>query len=293
MNIRASVRIRLTTGFRANAGADFRAMIDPPAGGDKVVGTGDIDYNQKIAGLRSVKLGSDALLETCSISGHVTARAYFYPASATSGKTVIMAFDDGDDYVRMVYDRGSVRLESRIEGSAASRAMSPGYIRSWPWARVEMELVPSGKVNAWLYGHEDTRFKSAIASVAVPANWTPAFRAAGESGDAYLANLYVGKAEAVTTYYDGLAQSIQTRAGAGANDIVTRTTYNRAGKPEKRLGPVYRSPSQRYSALAETAAGSRVTTTVYDDFGRVTCLSDVTTLPLSPQLLPRGRRPAQ
>ncbi|MYG15723.1 MAG: hypothetical protein F4207_04745 [Gemmatimonadetes bacterium] len=70
----------------------------------------------------------------------------------------------------MVYDRGRVRLESRIGGTAASTAMVPGYNRNWPWARVEMELLPTGKVNAWLYGHKDTRFKSASASVAVPAN---------------------------------------------------------------------------------------------------------------------------
>ena len=165
----------------------------------------------------------------------------------------------------MVYDRGRVRLESRIGGTAASTAMVPGYNRNWPWARVEMELLPTGKVNAWLYGHKDTRSRGASASVAVPANWKPAFIARGESGDGYLANLYIGKAEAAATYYDGLARPIQTRAGAEANDIVTRTTYNRAGKPEKRLGPVYRSPSQRYSALAETAAGGRVTTTAYDD----------------------------
>ncbi|MXZ75026.1 MAG: hypothetical protein F4Z03_07960 [Gemmatimonadetes bacterium] len=165
----------------------------------------------------------------------------------------------------MVYDRGRVMLESRIGGTAASRAMVPGYNSSWPWARVEMELLPTGKVNAWLYGHEVTRFKGASASATVPANWTPVFIARGESGDGYLANLYVGKAEAVTTYYDGLARSMQTRAGAEANDIVARTTYNRAGKPDKLLGPVYRSPSQRYGALAETDAGGRVTTTTYDD----------------------------
>ena len=110
----------------------------------------------------------------------------------------------------MVYDRGSVRLESRIDGNAASTAMSPGYNPGWPWARVEMELLPSGTVNAWLYGHRDTRFRGASASVAVPSGWTPAFRAAGESGDGYLANLYVGKAEAVTTYYDGLDRSYVT-----------------------------------------------------------------------------------
>jgi len=127
-----------------------------------------------------------------------------------------------------------------------------------------MELLPTGKVNAWLYGHKGTRSRGASATVAVPANWRPAFIARGESGDAYLANLYVGKAEVAATYYDGLVRPIQTRAGAEANDIVTRTTYNRAGKPEKLLGPVYRSPSQFYSALAETAAGGRVTTTTYE-----------------------------
>ena len=267
VDLKASVRIVLGPGFHAKAGSNFRAGIDPRAGGDGVTGTGAVAYNQEKAAKRAVKLGATSVLETGRVDGRVTARADFHPGSATSGKTVILSFVDRDagDYVRMVYENGRVKMESRIGGSAASTAMVPGYNSSWPWARVEMELVPSGRVNAWMYNHRDTRFKSASASVAVPANWTPAFIARGESGDAYLANLYVGKAEAAATYYDGLARQIQTRAGAGANDIVTRTTYNRAGKPEKRLGPVYRSPSQRYSALAETAADNRVTTTAYDD----------------------------
>ena len=267
VDLKASVRIVLGPGFHAKAGSNFRAGIDASAGGDGVTGSGAIAYNQQKEGKRSVKLGASSVLETGRVEGRVTARADFHPGSATSGRTVILSFDDGDsdDYVRMVYENGRVKLESRIGGTAASTAMVPGYNRSWPWARVEMELLPTGKVNAWLYGHKDTRFKGASASATVPANWKPAFIARGESGDAYLANLYVGNAEAVTTYYDGLARQIQTRAGAGANDIVTQATYNRAGKPEKLLGPVYRSPSQRYSALAETAAGGRVTTTAYDD----------------------------
>ena len=234
VDLKASVRIVLGPGFHAKAGSNFRAGIDASAGGDGVTGSGAVAYNQQKAAKRAVKLGASSVLETGRVEGRVTARADFHPGSATSGKTVIMSFDDRDagDYVRMVYDRGRVKLESSIGGSAATRAMAPGYNASWPWARVEMELLPTGKVNAWLYGHEDTRFKSASASVAVPANWTPAFRAAGESGDAYLANLYVGKAEAVTTYYDGLARGIQTRAGAEANDIVTRTTYNPRASPK-------------------------------------------------------------
>ncbi|MDE2726623.1 MAG: DUF6443 domain-containing protein, partial [Gemmatimonadota bacterium] len=267
VDLKASVRIVLGPGFHAKAGSNFRAGIDPRAGGDGVTGTGAVAYNQEKAAKRAVKLGASSVLETGKVEGRVTARADFHPGSATSGKTVIMAFDDRDsgDYVRMVYENGRVKLESSIGGTAASTAMVPGYNRNWPWARVEMELLPSGKVNAWLYGHKDTRFKSASASATVPANWKPAFKAAGESGDGYLANLYIGEAETVTTYYDGLARSMQTRAGAEAKDIVTQATYNRAGKPDRLLGPVYRSPSQRYSALAETAAGSRVTTTAYDD----------------------------
>ena len=265
--LKASVRIVLGPGFHAKAGSNFRAGIDARAGGDGITGSGAVAWNQQKAAKRAVKLGASSVLETGRVEGRVTARADFHPDSATSGKTVILSFDDRDsgDYVRMVYDRGRVKLESSIGGTAASTAMVPGYNRGWPWARVEMELLPTGKMNAWLYGHEDTRSRGASASVAVPANWKPAFIARGESGDGYLANLYIGKAEAAATYYDGLARPIQTRAGAEANDIVTRTTYNRAGKPEKRLGPVYRSPSQRYSALAETDTGGRVTTTAYDD----------------------------
>ena len=267
VDLKASVRIVLGPGFHAKAGSNFRAGIDPRVGGDEVTGSGAVAYNQEKAAKRSVKLGPSSVLETGRVEGRVTARADFHPGSATSGKTVIMSFDDRDsgDYVRMVYENGRVKLESSIGGTAASTTMVPGYNRNWPWARVEMELLPTGKVNAWMYSHRDTRFKSASASATVPANWQPEFRAAGESGDGYLANLYIGKAEAVTTYYDGLARSIQTHAGAESNDIVTRTTYNRAGKPDKLLGPVYRSPSQRYGALAETTAGSRVTTTAYDD----------------------------
>ncbi|MCY3771229.1 MAG: DUF6443 domain-containing protein [Gemmatimonadetes bacterium] len=264
VDLKASVRIVLGPGFHAKAGSNFRAGIDARAGGDGVTGSGAVAYNQRKAAKRAVKLGPSSVLETGRVEGRVTARTDFHPGSATSGKTVILAFEDGGDYVRMVYENGRVKLESRIGGNAASTAMVPGYNRNWPWARVEMELLPAGRVNAWMYGHEDTRFRSASASVAVPANWKPAFKAAGESGDGYLANLYIGKAETVTTYYDGLARQIQTRAGAEADDIVTRTTYNRAGKPEKLLGPVYRSPSQFYSALAETAAGGRVTKTTYE-----------------------------
>ena len=50
-----------------------------------------------------------------------------------------------------------------------------------------------------VYGYGYTRFKGSDASVAVPASWKPAFRAEGEAGNAYLANLYVGAAEVVAT----------------------------------------------------------------------------------------------
>ncbi|MCY3713101.1 MAG: hypothetical protein OXH02_07415 [Gemmatimonadetes bacterium] len=267
VDLKASVRIVLGPGFHAKAGSNFRAGIDASAGGDEVTGSGAVAYNQQKEGKRSVKLGPSSVLETGRVEGRVTARADFHPGSATSGKTVILSFDDSDsgDYVRMVYENGRVKLESSIGGTAASTAMVPGYNRNWPWARVEMELLPSGWVNAWLYSHEVTRFKGASASVAVPANWTPAFKAAGESGDGYLANLYIGKAEAVTTYYDGLVRSIQSRAGAEADDIVTRTTYNRVNLPERLLGPVHRAPSYDYGVLSDAAAGSRITRTTYDN----------------------------
>lgn len=263
--LKAAVRVRLTTGFKASAGAGFRATIDPRAGGNRITGTGGVAWNEKTEGKRSIKLAPGARVETGRVSGHVTARADFHPASSSSGKTVIMGFEDGDDYVRMVYDGGSVKLESSIGGSAASSNFVPGYSRSWPWARVEMELLPSGEVNAWLYGHETTRFKGASKSVAVPENWTPLFTAAGEAGSGYLAGLYIGTAEAATSYFDGLARSIQTRARAGAGDIVTQTGYNRAGKPEKLLGPVYLPPSHSYGVLGDAAADSRITVTSYDD----------------------------
>ncbi|MCY3772042.1 MAG: hypothetical protein OXG98_08485 [Gemmatimonadetes bacterium] len=265
VTLKASARIILRPGFHAKAGSNFRAGIDPLAGGDEVTGTGDISYNQEKEGKQSVKLGAASVLETGRLSGHVTARADFHPGNAASGKTVILSFEDGDDYVRMVYDGGSVKLESSISGSTASTAMAPGYNRNWPWARVEMELVPSGKVNAWLYGHRDTRFKGAKGSVTVPSGWTPAFKAEGETGNGYLAGLYVGPAEVLSTSFDGLARRIQTRARAGENDVVTQTGYNRAGKPEKLLGPVHQAPSYTYGALTSAAAGSRITTTAYDD----------------------------
>ncbi len=263
--LKASVRIRLGPGFHAKAGSNFRAGIDARAGGDGVTGSGAVAYNQRKAAKQSVKLGPDSALETGRVSGHVTARADFHPVSVSSGRTVIMAFEDSGDHVRVVYENGSVKLESNMDGTAASSVFVPGYSRSWPWARVEMELLPTGTVTAWLYGHETTRFKGASRSVTVPANWTPAFKATGERGNGYLAGLYVGKAEAVTTYYDGLARQIQTRARAGANDVVTQTNYNRVNKPETLLGPVYRTPSHAYSVLTGAAAGDRVTTTTYDD----------------------------
>ena len=263
VHLRASVRVRLTTGFQASEGADFRAMLDPLAGGNRVTGTGDISYNVNTEGRRSVKLGPSSILETGGVSGHVTARADFYPASSSTGETVIMSFVDGDDYVRMVYDSGSVKLESSIDGSTASTSMVPGYVRSWPWARVEMELLPTGAVNAWVYGHRDTRFKGSDASVTVPANWTPAFRVGGVSGSAYLAGLYVARAEVATAYYDGLARRIQTRAGAGASDIVTQTNYNRVNKPDSLLGPSYLPPSHDYGALVRADAADRITETSY------------------------------
>ena len=265
VELKASVRIVLGPGFHAKAGSTFRAGIDPLAGGDGVTGSGAIAWNQQKAAKRSVKLGPDSALETGRVSGHVTARADFHPASASSGKTVIMAFEDGGDHVRVVYENGSVKLESSIDGTAASSAFVPGYSRSWPWARVEMELLPTGTVTAWLYGHETTRFKGASRSVTVPANWTPVFKAEGERGNGYLANLYVGPAEVVATSFDGLARQIQTRARAGANDVVTQTNYNRVNKPETLLGPVYRTPSHVYSVLTGAAAGDRVTTKAYDD----------------------------
>ena len=265
VDLRASVRIRLTTGFQAKAGAEFRAAIDPLAGEDRVTGSGGIAYNQEKAGKRSVKLGPSSVLETGRVDGHVTARADFHPASASSGKTVIMAFEDGDDHVRVVYENGSVKLESRVDGQTASSAFVPGYIRRWPWARVEMELLPTGTVNAWLYGHETTRFKGASASVSVPANWTPAFKARGETGNGYLAGLYVGAAEVVASSFDGLARQIQTRASAGANDIVTQTNYNHVNKPDTLLGPAYLAPSHTYGALARADAAERIIQTAYDD----------------------------
>ena len=265
VHLRASVRVRLTTGFQANDGADFRAMLDPLAGGNRVTGTGDIAYNEKTSGKRSVKLGPDARLETGRISGHVTARADFHPASTSSGKTVIMAFTDDDDHVSVVYENGTAKLESSMDGQTASAAFVPGNIRNWSWARVEMELLPSGAVTAWLYDHETTRFKGASRSVTVPANWTPIFTAEGGSGNGYIADLYIGAAEVVATSFDGLARNIQTRARAGANDIVNQIEYNRAGKPERLLGPSYLSPSHDYAALTDAAAGSRITRSSYDD----------------------------
>ena len=265
VNLRASVRVRLTTGFKASAGSGFRALIDPLAGGSHVTGSGDIAYNQKNEGRRSVKLGPSSALETGRISGHVTARADFYPASTSAGKTVIISFVDGADHVRMVYENGTAKLESSIDGQTSSTAMVPGYIRSWPWARVEMELLPTGMVNAWVYGHNDTRFKGSEGSVAVPTGWTPAFRAEGETGRAYLAGLYVGRAEVVAAYYDGLARRIQTRARAGANDLVTQTKYNRAGKPERLLGPAHRTPAYAYRVLSDAAAAGRITQTTFED----------------------------
>ena len=70
-----------------------------------------------------------------------------------------MAFVDGSDHVRVVYENGSVSLESSIDGSSTTNSMGLRYSRSWPWARVEMELLPTGAVTAWLYGHETTRIK--------------------------------------------------------------------------------------------------------------------------------------
>ncbi len=176
-----------------------------------------------------------------------------------------MAFVDGSDHVRVVYENGSVSLESSIDGSSTTNSMGLRYSRSWPWARVEMELLPTGAVTAWLYDHETTRFKGASRSVTVPANWTPRFTAEGGRGNGYLAGLYIGPAEVAATSFDGLARQIQTRAGAGASDIVTRTEYNRVGKPERLLGPAHLSPSHAYGALTEAAAGDRITQTTYDD----------------------------
>ena len=265
VDLRASVGVKLTTGFRTSAGAAFRAGLDPFAGADQIAGSGDVAFNQQKAAKRSVKLGPSSRLKAGRVSGHVTARADFYPASTSSGKTVIMAFEDGDDHVRMVFEDGGVKLESSIDGSATSASMGLRYNRSWPWARVEMELLPTGAVTAWLYDHETTRFKGASRSVTVPANWTPAFRAAGERGNGYLAGLYVGPSEVVSTYFDGLARNMQTRARAGANEIVNQTEYNRVNKPERLLGPVYQAPSHDYSALTNAAASDRITLTSYDD----------------------------
>ena len=117
-----------------------------------------------------------------------------------------------------------------------------------------MELLPSGTVHAWLYGAKGTRFDHGAHTVSVPRNWTPDFRAEGIRGTGYLANLYVGAAEVAATYYDGLARPIQTKARAGGSDVVTQTKYNRAGKPERLLGPVYQTSSYPYSALTDAAA---------------------------------------
>ena len=265
VDLRASVRIRLTTGFQARPGSAFRATIDPAAGGDEVTGTGDLSYNQEKENKPSVKLGPSSVLETGRVSGRVTARADFYPASTSSGKTVILAFEDGADHVRVVYVNGAVTLERSMNGQTTSSAFAPGYSRDWPWARVEMELLPTGIVNAWLYDHETTRFKGASKSVSVPANWTPEFKAMGETGNGYLAGLYVGRAEVVTTFYDGLGRPIQTRKRAESHDIITQTGYNRAGRPDRFLGPAHQSPSYTYGALTASAAGSRITQTAYAD----------------------------
>ena len=77
--------------------------------------------------------------------------------------------------------------------------------------------------------------------------------------------MYVGTAEAVTAHYDGLVRQIQTRASAGANDIVTQTNYNRVNKPDTLLGPAYLAPSHTYGALARADAAERIIQTAYDD----------------------------
>ena len=58
---------------------------------------------------------------------------------------------------------------------------------------------------------------------------------------------------------------IQSRTGAGASDIVTRTEYNRTGKPERLLGPAHLSPSYAYGARTDTDADDRITQTTYDN----------------------------
>ena len=272
VTLRASVRVRLGMGFEARVGADFRAVIDPLAGADEVTGTGSVAWNRFTADERAVKLTAPSALEAGAVSGHVTARADFHPGTAAAGRTAILAFDDGRDYVRIVYDDGKIKLESRVGDRSATTAMTPGYKSFWPWARVEMELLPSGAVHAWLYGAKDTRFDYGGHTVSVPRNWTPDFRAEGIRGTGYLANLYVGAAEVAATYYDGLARPIQTKVRAGGSDVVTQTKYNRAGKPERLLGPVYRTASYAYGALTDAAAGSRITKTAYaaDPLLRVT-----------------------
>ncbi len=85
VDLRASVRIRLTTGFHAKAGSNFRAALDHLVGRDVVTGDGDVAWNQQKAAKRSVKLGPSSALETGRVSGYVTARADFHPASASSG----------------------------------------------------------------------------------------------------------------------------------------------------------------------------------------------------------------
>ena len=125
--------------------------------------------------------------------------------------------------------------------------------------------MPSGAVHAWLYDARSTRFEYGAHTVSVPRNWTPDFTAEGVRGTGYVANLYVGAAEVAATYYDGLARPIQTKARAGESDVVAQTKYNRVNKPERLLGPVYRTPAYAYGVLTDAAAGSRITKTAYAD----------------------------
>ena len=76
--------------------------------------------------------------------------------------------------------------------------------------------------------------------------------------------MYVGTAEAVIAYFDGLARPIQTQASAGANDIVTQTNYNRVNKPGLFLGPAHQAASHAYGVLARADAAERITKTTYD-----------------------------
>ncbi|MBI4550736.1 MAG: hypothetical protein HY710_00565, partial [Candidatus Latescibacteria bacterium] len=265
ITFKARTQVRLTPGFTAKTGATFRATIDPAAGG--LSATGAVTFGMSVGLEETAQIGAGATLNAGPVSRPVVVRADVRLDATTGVEPWLLALDDGTQHVAITYNGGSLIVETRQNGQTSTLPTAWGIALN-QWYTCVLELTPAGTVYVWAYPQGSGRWSSPmnptnLTITGFPTTWNPTVKAQSTAGSFSLANLYVGPATVTLSYYDGLLRGVQTKQRTGATDRVTQTVYNRASLPEAVRGPVGMPESYPYVELTASAAGDKVTNTVY------------------------------